>query len=106
MPELRQAIAGWYSKRFDISLDPDKEVLPLIGSKEGIGHISFCFIDSGDIALVPDPAYPVYSISAALAGGEAYHMPLTAKNKYLPDLNAIPDDIIKKNQADVVKLPE
>ena len=56
LPELRRAVADWYKRRFDISFDPDKEVLPLIGSKEGIGHISFCFIGNGDIALVPDPA--------------------------------------------------
>ena len=62
LPELRQAIAEWYRKRFDVSLDPDIEVLPLIGAKEGIAHIALCFIDPGDTALVPDPGYPVYSI--------------------------------------------
>ena len=96
LPELRQAIAGWYKKRFDISLDADKEVLPLIGSKEGIGHIAFCFIDSGDIALVPDPAYPVYSISTKLAGGQVYNMPLTAENNFLPDLDAIPQEELNR----------
>jgi LL-diaminopimelate aminotransferase len=98
LPELRQAIANWYQQRFGVSLDADREVLPLIGSKEGIGHIAFCFIDPGDIALVPAPAYPVYSISTAFAGGRAYHMPLTARNKFLPELDAIPDDIIKKTK--------
>ena len=63
LPELCQAIAQWYQKRFGVTLDPNKEVLPLIGSKEGVGHISFCFIDPGDVALVPDPGYPVYSMS-------------------------------------------
>ncbi len=72
LPELRQAIAKWYETRFGVSLDADKEVLPLIGSKEGIGHIAFCFMDSGDIALVPDPCYPVYPISTILAGGRPY----------------------------------
>jgi len=95
LPELRQAIAGWYKKRFDISLDVDNEVLPLIGSKEGIAHIAFCFIDSGDITLVPDPGYPVYSISTKLAGGRPYYMPLTEENNFLPDLNAIPADVLK-----------
>ena len=71
LPELRQAIAEWYKKRFGVSLDPDKEVLPLIGAKEGIAHIALCFIDPGDIALVPDPGYPVYSIGTMLAGGRA-----------------------------------
>jgi len=95
LPELRQAIAGWYKKRFDISLDVDNEVLPLIGSKEGIAHIAFCFIDAGDTALVPDPGYPVYSISTKLAGGRPYYMPLTEENNFLPDLNAIPADVLK-----------
>ena len=95
LPELRQVIAGWYKKRFDISLDVDNEVLPLIGSKEGIAHIAFCFIDSGDTALVPDPGYPVYSISTKLAGGRPYYMPLTEENNFLPDLNAIPADVLK-----------
>ena len=95
LPELRQAIADWYQKRFGISLDADKEVLPLIGSKEGIAHIALCFIDPGDIALVPDPAYPVYSVSTMLAGGEPYYMPLTEKNNFLPDLEAIPAHILK-----------
>jgi len=96
LPELRQAIAEWYKKRFDISLDANEEVLPLIGSKEGIGHITFCFIDSGDIALVPDPGYPVYSVSTMLAGGESYYMPLTEENNFLPDLEAIPPPILKR----------
>ena len=96
LPELRQAIADWYKKRFAVSLDPDREVLPLIGSKEGIGHIALCFIDSEDIAIVPDPAYPVYSISAMLAGGQIYYLPLTAGNNFLPDLDAIPQEIANK----------
>ena len=58
LPEMRRAIAYWYENRFGVSLDPDTEVLPLIGAKEGIGHAAFCFLDPGDLALVPDPAYP------------------------------------------------
>jgi LL-diaminopimelate aminotransferase len=96
LPELRQAIASWYKKRFDVSLDADSEVLSLIGSKEGIGHIALCFIDPGDVALVPDPAYPVYSVSTMLAGGEPYYMPLVGGKDYLPDLDAIPGDILEK----------
>jgi len=95
LPELRQAIAGWYQRRFGVSLDADKEVLPLIGSKEGIAHIAFCFIDYRDVALVPDPAYPVYSISTMLAGGNPYYLPLIEENNFLPDLNAIPAYILK-----------
>ena len=96
LPQLRQAIAGWYERRFGVSLDANKEVLPLIGSKEGVGHIALCFIDSGDIALVPDPAYPVYSVSTMLAGGRPYYMPLVEENDFLPDLDAIPADILKR----------
>lgn len=96
LPELRKAIAGWYEHRFSISLDPDKEILPLIGSKEGIAHIALCLIDPGDTALVPDPAYPVYSVGAMLAGGRIYHMPLIEKNNFLPNLDAIPDYICKR----------
>ena len=96
LPELRQAIAGWYNQRFGVSLDANKEVLPLIGSKEGIAHIALCFIDPGDIALVPDPAYPVYSVSTMLAGGRPYYLPLVEANNFLPDLRRIPVDILKR----------
>ena len=95
LPQLRQAIAAWYKTRFGVNLDPEKEVLPLIGSKEGIGHMSFCFIDPGDIALVPDPGYPVYSMSTILAGGEPYFMPLTEES-FLPDLDIIPREVLKR----------
>jgi LL-diaminopimelate aminotransferase len=96
LPELCQTIARWYQKRFGVALDQNKEVLPLLGSKEGIGHISFCLIDPGDVALVPDPGYPVYSMSTLLAGGEPYFMPLTEKNDFLPDLENIPEKIAEK----------
>jgi LL-diaminopimelate aminotransferase len=96
LPELCQAVAGWYRRRFNVSLDPETEVLPLIGSKEGIGHIAFCFIDLADIALVPDPAYPVYSISTLLAGGQPYYLALKEENNFLPDLESISDDVLKK----------
>ena len=96
LPELCQAIAQWYNRRFGVKLDPNKEVLPLIGSKEGVGHISFCLIDPGDIALVPDPGYPVYSMSTLLAGGEPYLLTLTEENDFLPNLEAIPDKIAGK----------
>jgi len=94
--ELRKAMAAWYQKRFGVCLDPATEVLPLIGSKEGIGHISFCLIDTGDIALVPDPGYPVYSVSTRLAGGTPYFLPLTSANGYLPELGAIPPEVLSR----------
>ena len=80
LPELRQVIADWYQNRFGISLNPAKEVLPLIGAKEGIFHTAFCFIDPGDMALVPDPAYPPYSIGTILAGGKPHYLQLTAES--------------------------
>jgi len=96
LPELRQAIAEWYDRRFGVMLNPDKEVLPLIGSKEGIGHMALCFIEPGDIALVTDPSYPVYSMSTIIAGGEAYYMPLKEDNDFLPDLDIIPGEVASK----------
>ena len=96
LPELCLAIAQWYHRRFGVTLDPNKEVLPLIGSKEGVGHISFCFVDNGDIALVPDPGYPVYSVSTLLAGGKPYFLPLVEENDFLPDLESIPEKIAEK----------
>jgi len=93
LPELCQAIAEWYEKRFGVTLNPAKEVLPLIGSKEGIGHMALCFIEPGDLALVPDPSYPPYSLGTVLAGGEPYFMPLKEENDFLPDFEAIPGDV-------------
>ena len=102
LPELRRAIASWYEKRFSVQLDPDTEVLPLIGAKEGIGHVAFCFLDPGDLALVPDPAYPVYGVGTMFAGAESHIMPLYEKNGWLPELGAIPDGVA--NSAKVMWL--
>ena len=96
LPELRQAIAEWYGRRFGVELDPTKEVLPLIGSKEGIGHMALCFIDPGDLALIPDPGYPPYSLGTILAGGEPYFIPLREEKDFLPDFEAIPDEVADK----------
>ena len=95
LPELRRAIAGWYQSRFGVTLDPDTEVLPLIGAKEGIAHVALCFLDPGDTALVPDPAYPVYGVGTMFAGAESYPMPLVEKNGWLPDLEAIPQVVAR-----------
>jgi len=95
LPALHQAIADWYQRRFGVSLDAETEVLPLIGAKEGIAHIAFCFIDPGDVALVPDPGYPVYSISTTLAGGRPYYLTLREQNDFLPNLNGIPEHVLK-----------
>jgi LL-diaminopimelate aminotransferase len=89
-------MAAWYERRFDVDLDADKEVVPLIGSKEGIGHVSLCFINPGDIALVPDPAYPVYAVGTMFAGGEVYPLPLEEERGFLPVLDAIPSDVARR----------
>ena len=88
-PQLRQAMAIYYEKRFGVRLDPEREVAPLIGSKEGIANVAFAFVDPGQVVLVPDPGYPTYSLGTALAGGESVLMPLLEENGFLPDLEAI-----------------
>jgi LL-diaminopimelate aminotransferase len=89
LPELRQAMSGWYCRRFGVELDPDTEVLPLIGSKEGIAHAALAFCDPGDHALVPSPGYPVYRYGTLLANGVVTEMPLLAENGFLPDLDLL-----------------
>lgn len=96
MLSFRKAVAGWYKRRFNVTLDPANEVLTLIGSKEGIGHIHLAFVDPGDIVLVPSPGYPVYPVGAGFSGGVSHIMPLTKANGFLPDLNAIPKDVARK----------
>jgi LL-diaminopimelate aminotransferase len=88
LPDLRRAIADWYRERFDAELDPDTEVQPLIGSKEGIAHLPWAFVDPGDEVLVPDPGYPVYEVGTILAGGTPVPLPLDAARGFLPDLGA------------------
>ena len=87
-PEFRRAVAAWYGRRFGVELDPSSEVMALIGSKEGIGHIAFAFVDPGDEALIPDPGYPVYEVSTRLAGGTPVSLPMLAELGFLPDLGA------------------
>jgi LL-diaminopimelate aminotransferase len=96
MPEFRSSIAAWYRRRFDVSLDPDTEVQPLVGSKEGIYHLPVAFVDPGDLALVPDPGYPVYETGTILAGGECFFMSLASENDFAPDFEAIPDDVRRR----------
>jgi LL-diaminopimelate aminotransferase len=105
LPEFRQAVADWYQKRFGLTFDRDKEVLPLLGSKEGIANIAYALIDAGDVALVPDPGYPVYSIATMFAGGEPYLMPLTEENDFLPDLSAIPEDVLRRAKVLWINYP-
>jgi LL-diaminopimelate aminotransferase len=93
---FRQAIAAFMQRRFAISLDPATEIYSLIGSKEGLGHLPLAFIDPGQVALVPDPAYPVYKNATLFAGGEPYLMPLKEERGFLPDLAAIPAEVLKR----------
>jgi len=93
---FRTAVADWYRQTFNVTLDPQEEVLTLIGSKEGIAHAPLAFINPGDLALVPDPAYPVYRTATAFAGGVPETMPLLRENSFLPDLDAIDPEIARR----------
>ncbi|HHY40536.1 MAG TPA: LL-diaminopimelate aminotransferase [Syntrophaceticus sp.] len=105
MMAFRRAVADWYQRRFQVDLDPASEVVTLIGSKEGIAHISFCYLQEGDLALIPDPGYPVYGIGASLAGAENYLLPLKSENNFLPDLGSIPAEIAKKAKLMFINYP-
>ena len=105
MPALRNAIAGWYKRRFNVSLNPDTEILPLIGSKEGLAHFPLAFLNQGDYSLVPDPCYPPYKGGTILAGGRPYLMPLLETNAFLPDLKKIPPAILKKSRLIYINYP-
>jgi LL-diaminopimelate aminotransferase len=96
MPEFREAIAGYYDRRFGVSVDPNTAVLALIGSKEGIAHLPLAICSEGDVVLVPDPAYPVYEMSSLIAGAEAYPVPLLEDRGFLPDLDAIPEEVAQR----------
>src|SRR4028119_401980 len=91
-----QAVADFYRQRFGVELDPKTEVLTTIGSKDGIAHVPWAFIDPGDVALVPQPGYPVYNIGTLFAGGESSFLPLRAENNWLPDFDAVPDDVARR----------
>jgi LL-diaminopimelate aminotransferase len=97
-PSLRRAMADYYESRFEVSLDPDTQVLPLIGSKEGIFNIALAFVDPGDVVLVPDPGYPTYSGGTRIAGGEIVTMPLLAENDFMPDLERIPSAVADRTK--------
>jgi len=105
MSDFKEAVAKWYQERFGVGLDPDTEVVSLIGSKEGIAHFPLAFVNPGDVALVPAPAYPVYHIATMFAGGESYFMPLLSENRFLPDLNAIPDKITSRARIMFINYP-
>ena len=105
LSELRKTIADWYKSRFNVVLSPDEEVLVLIGGKEGIGHLSFAFVNPGDVVLVPSPGYPVYSNSTILAGGNPFTMPLIKRNNFFPDLSSIKFDVASKAKLMFLNYP-
>jgi LL-diaminopimelate aminotransferase len=105
MNDFKESVARWYRRRFDVELDASSEVLTLIGSKEGIAHLPLAFIDPGDLALVPSPAYPVYYITTMFAGGDSYFMPLTRENGFLPDLKSIPADVARRAKLLFINYP-
>ncbi|AWB10274.1 LL-diaminopimelate aminotransferase apoenzyme [Thermodesulfobium acidiphilum] len=102
---FRKTISEWFLKRFNVSLDPDKEVMALIGSKEGIAHIPFSFVDEGDYTLVPNPSYPVYNVATILAGGTPYFMPINEENNFLPEFEKIPVEILEKTKILFLNYP-
>lgn len=105
MLSYRQVAADWYKDRFGVDLKASSEIVTLIGSKEGIAHTPLAFINPGDYALVPDPGYPVYSVSVSFAGGIPYRMPLLKENGFLPDLDSIPGEVLDKTKLMFLNYP-
>jgi len=105
MPEYLQAVADWYRIKFGVELDPASEVHSLIGSQDGLAHISLCFANPGDVVLVPDPGYPIYTAGPLAANAELHLMPLVAANGYLPDLDAIPASVLKRAKMMILNYP-
>jgi LL-diaminopimelate aminotransferase len=105
MIEFRKEIAAWYSRRFGVELYPETEVLPVLGSKEGIGHIPLAFVNPGDVVLVPDPGYPVYRAGTIIAGGEPYAMGLLEDNAFLPSLGEMPPDVARRARLVFINYP-
>lgn len=105
LKEFRAAASEWFLRRFKVELHPDKEILPLIGSKEGIAHLPWALVEPGDIVLVPDPGYPVYETATLLAGAEPYYMPLLKENSFLPDFESIPEDVFKRTKLMFLNYP-
>ncbi len=105
MPAFRKAVAEWYARRFGVRLDPDTEVVALIGSKEGIAHLPWVYLDEGDVALIPSPGYPVYRITTLLAGGTPFILPLREERAFRPDLDSIPEEARRKAKICFINYP-
>lgn len=98
LAEFRESAARWFERRFGVALDPGLQILPLMGSKEGVAHIALALLDPGDLALVPEPSYPVYAMGTLLAGAESHFLPLTTGNGFLPDLESVPPDVARRSK--------
>lgn len=105
MMSYREAVSAWYKRRFGAELNPSTEVLSLIGSKEGIGHLPIAFVNNGDVVLYTSPGYPVYPIGTLFAGGEGYELPLYEQNDYYPDLKNVPSDILNRSKLMFLNYP-
>lgn len=105
VPELLYAIAGWYKDKFGVELNPETEIHSLLGSQEGLAHIALCLVNPGDIVLIPDPGYPIFSAGPLVAGAELHRMPLLPANNYLPDLDAIDGTILKRAKIMILNYP-
>jgi LL-diaminopimelate aminotransferase len=103
--DFRRAVAGWYARRFHVTLDPVAEIHALIGSKEGLTHLPLAFLNPGETALIPEPAYPAYNASVLLAGGRPQFVPLLEKNGFLPDLASLPRDVLKSAKLLYINYP-
>jgi LL-diaminopimelate aminotransferase len=102
---LKKAIAAWYERQYGVKCDPETEVLPLLGSADGLFHIHTCLLDPGDVALVPDPCYPAYIAGVKVAGGIVEALPLLRKNDFLPDLDSIPPEVARRAKMIWVNYP-
>ncbi|VBB07906.1 aminotransferases class-i pyridoxal-phosphate attachment site [Lucifera butyrica] len=104
-PRFLAAVAEWYGKNYNVKLDPETEIHSLMGSQDGLAHIALCFANPGDVVLVPDPGYPIFSAGPSIAGAELYRMPLTAANHYLPDLDSLPENVLRRTKLMIINYP-
>lgn len=105
LDEFRESAARWFERRFGAALDPSSEVLPVMGSKEGVAHIALALLDPGDIALVPEPSYPIYAMGTLLAGAQSHFLPLVEENGFLPDLRSVPPDVADRAKVLWINYP-
>lgn len=105
IPEFNEAVCYFYKNRYSVNLDPSSEVLQLMGSQDGLAHLATAFVNPGEVVLVPDPSYPIYEQNVTLAGGSVYPMPLLKENRFLPQFDDIPEDILQKTKMMIISYP-